>query len=169
MRVTLRGETSINMNGSTAPVRSRRSPHHQQFHLQHVGKAHTTRPTAPSTSGTAGDINPKISRTYPYRKGPAATALYRIARRKRRYHHYDQVGRTTKGIGVTFSSSVSFEKAGFWPDFQYEYGAGRFGNPYSFYSVDGVSRNWSSYAFGDKFDGHLTYEWPSLNTTAPIR
>lgn len=73
-------------------------------------------------------------------------------------------GRTTKGIGVTFSSSVSFEKAGFWPDFQYEYGAGRFGgNPYSFYSVDGVSRNWSSYAFGDKFDGHLTYEWPSLN------
>lgn len=32
--------------------------------------------------------------------------------------------------------------------------------PYSFYSVGGVSRNWSSYAFGDKFDGHLTYEWP---------
>lgn len=26
-----------------------------------------------------------------------------------------------------------------------------------------MSRNWSSYAFGDKFDGHLTYEWPSLN------
>ena len=164
MRVTLRGETSINMNGGTALFVVDGVPITSSSTSSTSENAYNSTDGAVDFGNAAGDINPEDIENVSVLKGPAATALYGSRAANGAIIITTKSGRTTKGIGVTFSSSVSFEKAGFWPDFQYEYGAGRFGgNPYSFYSVDGVSRNWSSYAFGDKFDGHLTYEWPSLN------
>ena len=164
MRVTLRGETSINMNGGTALFVVDGVPITSSSTSSTSESAYNSTDGAVDFGNAAGDINPEDIENVSVLKGPAATALYGSRAANGSIIITTKSGRTTKGIGVTFSSSVSFEKAGFWPDFQYEYGAGRFGgNPYSFYSVDGVSRNWSSYAFGDKFDGHLTYEWPSLN------
>lgn len=164
MRVTLRGETSINMNGGTALFVVDGVPITSSTTSSTSERAYNSTDGAVDFGNAAGDINPEDIENVSVLKGPAATALYGSRAANGAIIITTKSGRTTKGIGVTFSSSVSFEKAGFWPDFQYEYGAGRFGgNPYSFYSVDGVSRNWSSYAFGDKFDGHLTYEWPSLN------
>ena len=164
MRVTLRGETSINMNGGTALFVVDGVPITSSTTSSTSESAYNSTDGAVAFGNAAGDINPEDIENVSVLKGPAATALYGSRAANGAIIITTKSGRTTKGIGVTFSSSVSFEKAGFWPDFQYEYGAGRFGgNPYSFYSVDGVSRNWSSYAFGDKFDGHLTYEWPSLN------
>ena len=164
MRVTLRGETSINMNGGTALFVVDGVPITSSTTSSTSESAYNSTDGAVDFGNAAGDINPEDIENVSVLKGPAATALYGSRAANGAIIITTKSGRTTKGIGVTFSSSVSFEKAGFWPDFQYEYGAGRFGgNPYSFYSVDGVSRNWSSYAFGDKFDGHLTYEWPSLN------
>ena len=164
MRVTLRGETSINMNGGTALFVVDGVPITSSSTSSTSESAYNSTDGAVDFGNAAGDINPEDIENVSVLKGPAATALYGSRAANGTIIITTKSGRTTKGIGVTFSSSVSFEKAGFWPDFQYEYGAGRFGgNPYSFYSVDGVSRNWSSYAFGDKFDGHLTYEWPSLN------
>ena len=164
MRVTLRGETSINMNGGTALFVVDGVPITSSTTSSTSESAYNSTDGAVDFGNAAGDINPEDIENVSVLKGPAATALYGSRAATGAIIITTKSGRTTKGIGVTFSSSVSFEKAGFWPDFQYEYGAGRFGgNPYSFYSVDGVSRNWSSYAFGDKFDGHLTYEWPSLN------
>ena len=164
MRVTLRGETSINMNGGTALFVVDGVPITSSSTSSTSESAYNSTDGAVDFGNAAGDSNPEDIENVSVLKGPAATALYGSRAANGAIIITTKSGRTTKGIGVTFSSSVSFEKAGFWPDFQYEYGAGRFGgNPYSFYSVDGVSRNWSSYAFGDKFDGHLTYEWPSLN------
>lgn len=164
MRVTLRGETSINMNGGTALFVVDGVPITSSTTSSTSESAYNSTDGAVDFGNAAGDINPEDIENVSVLKGPAATALYGSRAANGAIIITTKSGRTTKGIGVTFSSSVSFEKAGFWPDFQYEYGAGRFGgNPYSFYSVDGVSRNWSSYAFGDKFDGHLTYEWSSLN------
>lgn len=164
MRVTLRGETSINMNGGTALFVVDGVPITSSTTSSTSESAYNSTDGAVDFGNAAGDINPEDIENVSVLKGPAATALYGSRAANGAIIITTKSGRTTKGIGVTFSSSVSFEKAGFWPDFQYEYGAGHFGgNPYSFYSVDGVSRNWSSYAFGDKFDGHLTYEWPSLN------
>ena len=164
MRVTLRGETSINMNGGTALFVVDGVPITSSSTSSTSESAYNSTDGAVDFGNAAGDINPEDIENVSVLNGPAATALYGSRAANGAIIITTKSGRTTKGIGVTFSSSVSFEKAGFWPDFQYEYGAGRFGgNPYSFYSVDGVSRNWSSYAFGDKFDGHLTYEWPSLN------
>ena len=164
MRVTLRGETSINMTGGTALFVVDGVPITSSSTSSTSESAYNSTDGAVDFGNAAGDINPEDIENVSVLKGPAATALYGSRAANGAIIITTKSGRTTKGIGVTFSSSVSFEKAGFWPDFQYEYGAGRFGgNPYSFYSVDGVSRNWSSYAFGDKFDGHLTYEWPSLN------
>ena len=164
MRVTLRGETSINMNGGTALFVVDGVPITSSTTSSTSESAYNSTDGAVDFGNAAGDINPEDIENVSVLKGPAATALYGSRAANGAIIITTKSGRTTKGRGVTFSSSVSFEKAGFWPDFQYEYGAGRFGgNPYSFYSVDGVSRNWSSYAFGDKFDGHLTYEWPSLN------
>lgn len=164
MRVTLRGETSINMNGGTALFVVDGVPITSSLTSSTSESAYNSTDGAVDFGNAAGDINPEDIENVSVLKGPAATALYGSRAANGAIIITTKSGRTTKGIGVTFSSSVSFEKAGYWPDFQYEYGAGRFGgSPYSFYSVDGVSRNWSSYAFGDKFDGHMTYEWPSLN------
>lgn len=165
MRVTLRGETSINMNGGTALFVVDGVPITSSSTSSTSESAYNSTDGAVDFGNAAGDINPEDIENVSVLKGPAATALYGSRAANGAIIITTKSGRTTKGIGVTFSSSVSFEKAGFWPDFQYEYGAGRFGGgPYSFYSVDDVSRNWSSYAFGDKFDGHMTYEWPSLNS-----
>ncbi len=95
-------------------------------------------------------------------------------------------GRQQRGIGVTYSTSVTFDKAGYWPDFQYEYGAGDFRkttintghtsdglNPdeYSFYSVDAdhsdtgvaVPTFHSRYQFGEKINGQMRYMYASYD------
>ena len=72
-------------------------------------------------------------------------------------------GRNKKGIGVTMNSTVAFEKASYWPDFQKEYGSGSdMGQEeYNFWTLDpslvgGATdfppRNLSRYAWGEKFD-----------------
>lgn len=87
---------------------------------------------------------------------------------------------------MTFTTSVTFDKAGYWPDFQYEYGAGDYRkttinnghmtnglNPdeYSFYTVDAdhsdtgkkVNAFASRYQFGEKIQGQMRYMYASYD------
>ena len=110
----------------------------------------------------SNDINPDDIESLTVLKGPSASALYGSKASNGAIIITTKKGRTQKGIGVTVNSSVSFEKAGFWPDFQKEYGPSTDAiNPYCFWTipaektVDGIAVSRNSvqrYGFGEKFD-----------------
>lgn len=176
MRVTLRGDQSLNYGANEAlfvidgiPVRS--------------GTTATTSSSSYTNSGAdfpvdygngASDINPEDIESISVLKGPSATALYGSRAANGAIVITTKSGRTKKGIGVTVNSSVAFEKAGYWPDFQKEYGSGSdMGqNEYNFWTLDpslvgGATdyppRNISRYAWGEKLTGQLRYQYEGKN------
>ena len=71
--------------------------------------------------GVVGDlnrVNPNDVESISVLKGPAATALYGSRAANGAIIVTTKSGRKQKGIGVTFTTSVTFDKAGYWPDFQ---------------------------------------------------
>ena len=179
IRVTLRGEGSLSHDKNTAlfvvdgiPINSdmtASSSASQAFDVD-----------APIDYGNgASDLNPEDIESVSVLKGPAATALYGSRAANGAIIITTKSGRTGKGIGVTFNSSFTFERAGFWPDFQTEYGAGN-GNLtnidqqryYNYWSVkadeaeDGIAapnRVYSRMGFGSKFEGQMFYQYESRN------
>lgn len=179
IRVTLRGEGSLSHDKNTAlfvvdgiPINSdmtASSSASQAFDVD-----------APIDYGNgASDLNPEDIESVSVLKGPAATALYGSRAANGAIIITTKSGRTGKGIGVTFNSSFTFERAGFWPDFQTEYGAGN-GNLtnidqqryYNYWSVkadeaeDGIAapnRVYSRMGFGPKFEGQMFYQYESRN------
>ncbi len=175
MRVTLRGDKSLKYGSNEAlfvvdgiPIRS--------------GTTATTSNSSyvsddlPVDFGNgASDLNPDDIENVSILKGPAATALYGSRAANGAIVITTKSGRKTKGVGVSYSSSVVVEKAGYWPNFQKEYGSGSdMGlNPYCFWTLDpsltgGVtnypSRNLSRYAWGEKFDANkLRYQYEGKN------
>lgn len=172
MRVTLRGDQSLNYGSNEAlfivdgvPVRS--------------GTTATSSSSSYTNSGSdfpvdfgngASDINPEDIETVTVLMGPAATALYGSRAANGAIVITTKSGRRDKGIGVVVNSSVSVETAGYWPDFQTEYGSGSdMGlNEYNFWTLDPSlvgttdypARNLSRYAWGEKFDAEkLRYQY----------
>jgi TonB-linked SusC/RagA family outer membrane protein len=174
LRVTLRGDQSLNYGANEAlfvvdgvPVSSGGVATSSVSNYAQID--------APVDYGNgAGDINPEDVESVTVLKGPAATALYGSRAANGAIIVTTKSGRRDKGLGITVSSSVVFEQAGFWPDFQTEYGSGSdMGlNPYVFWPLtaemapDGIAttRNISRYAFGEKFDASkLRYQYASKN------
>jgi TonB-linked outer membrane protein, SusC/RagA family len=172
MRVTLRGDNSLKYGQNEAlfvidgiPVRS--------------GTTATSSSSSYTNSGAdfpvdygngASDLNPEDIETITVLKGPAATALYGSRAGNGAIIITTKSGRTKKGIGVTVNSTVAFDKAGYWPDFQKEYGSGTdMGqNEYNFWTLDPSlvggatdypARNLSRYAWGEKLTGQLRYQY----------
>lgn len=124
-----------------------------------------------------GDLNPDDIASVTVLKGPAATALYGSQAANGAIIITTKSGKDAeKRFKVHFSSSVVFEQAGFWPDFQNEYGAGNGNassllsqNYFSFWTVpadmsdtgERVLRNYSRLAFGPKFEGQMFYNYDS--------
>lgn len=176
MRVTLRGDQSLNYGNNEAlfvvdgvPIRS--------------GSTATSSSSSYTNSGGdfpvdfgngASDLNPEDIESVSVLKGPAATALYGSRAANGAIVITTKSGRKTKGIGVTVTSSVAVESAGYWPDFQTEYGSGGdMGlNEYCFWTLnpglvgtsDYPARNISRYAWGEKFDANkLRYQYEGKN------
>ena len=176
VRVTLRGDQSLNYGSNEAlfvvdgvPIR--------------YGTTATTSSSSYTNSGGdfpvdfgngASDINPEDIESVSVLKGPAATALYGSRAANGAIVITTKSGRKNKGIGVTVNSSVAVEQAGYWPDFQTEYGSGSdMGlNPYNFWTLnsdlvgttDFPARNLSRYAWGEKFDANkLRYQYEGKN------
>ena len=172
MRVTLRGDHSLNYGGNEAlfvvdgvPIRS--------------GTTATSSSSSYTNSGSdfpvdfgngASDLNPEDIETVSVLKGPAATALYGSRAANGAVVITTKSGRRDRGIGVTVSSSVAVETAGYWPDFQTTYGSGTdMGlNEYNFWTLnpdlvgttDYPPRNISRYAWGEEFDENkLRYQY----------
>lgn len=166
IRVTLRGESSINPANSEAlfvidgvPVNSG---------MDATGDNSYMSSDLPVDFGNgASDLNPEDIENVTVLKGPAATALYGSRAANGAIVITTKAGRTSRGIGVSVSSSATFEDAGYWPDFQNEYGSGNSGSDkyYSFYSIasEGVSRTQATMAWGPRFEGQLYYQYGGQN------
>lgn len=96
------------------------------------------------------DLNPDDIESVSVLKGPSATALYGSRAANGAIVITTKSGRTDKGWGVTYNGSVSFERAGFWPDFQDEYGV-------SAVTTSQTNRHVSAWGL----PGSMTLGWPA--------
>lgn len=181
LRVTLRGDQSLSYGANEAlfivdgiPISSGMSA---------VSGSSYTSASAPVDYGNgASDLNPDDIESVSVLKGPAATALYGSRAANGAIVVTTKSGSGEKGIGVTFNSTTTIEQAGYWPDFQTEYGSGSdMGvNEFCFWTLDASqtgladnpTRNLSRYAWGEKFDSskyryqYASYNWEDGSFTA---
>lgn len=173
-RVTLRGDQSLNYGNNEALFVVDGVPISSGMTATASGSNYAAQDSPVDFGNAASDINPEDIESVSVLKGPAATALYGSRAANGAIIITTKSGRKDKGLGVTVNSSVVFEKAGYWPEFQTEYGSGAdMGlNEYCFWPLteemasDGVAttRNISRYAFGEKFDAaKLRYQYASKN------
>lgn len=172
MRVTLRGEGSLSHDKNTALFVIDGIPLNSDITPSNTGGGYSNADAPIDYGGGAGDLNPEDIESVSVLKGPSATALYGSRAANGAIIITTRSGSKSKGLGVTVNSSLTLEQAGFWPDFQNEYGAGNYSKnnrddvvpkPFSWWTVGGTSRFWSRYNFGEKFDGQLRYMYASKN------
>ncbi|MFT5251621.1 MAG: TonB-dependent SusC/RagA subfamily outer membrane receptor, partial [Flavobacteriales bacterium] len=138
-RITLRGESSLNLDNNQAlivldgvPVSSK---------ITGTGFSSYLSQDSPVDFGsTLSDINPEDIEKITVLKGPGATALYGTRAAGGAIIITTKSGKTKGGgIGVTISSNFSFDQVNRWPDYQFEYGEGRTDEYYSYLdSADGL-------------------------------
>ncbi|MGM9739793.1 MAG: TonB-dependent receptor plug domain-containing protein, partial [Candidatus Cryptobacteroides sp.] len=174
IRVTLRGESSLDPSKSEAlfvvdgvPINS------NMISNQSSSKSayDATSVDMPIDYGNgASDLNPEDIESVTVLKGASATALYGSRAVNGAIVITTKSGKIDKGIGVSLSSSFTWEDAGYWPDFQNEYGAGNRNSLtqetyYSFYKVasEGISASNNHYAFGPRFEGQKFYQYGNVN------
>lgn len=172
IRVTLRGEGSLSHDKNTAlfvidgvPVSSDITPSNTEGSYANAD--------APiDYGGGMGDLNPEDIESVSVLKGPSATALYGSRAANGAIIITTKSGDRSKGLGVTLNTSLTIEQAGFWPEFQNEYGAGNYSKNnrddvmpknFSWWTVGTTPRFWSRYNFGEKFEGQLRYMYGSKN------
>lgn len=174
LRVTLRGDQSLNYGSNEAlfvvdgiPINSGTT--------QTKAVSNYAQADAPVDFGNgASDLNPDDIESISVLKGPSATALYGSRAANGAIIITTKKGRNKKGIGVSVNSSVVFEKASYFPDFQTEYGSGSDAGLSEFChwtlsadeAPDGIatSQHISRYAFGEKFDANkMRYQYNSRN------
>lgn len=170
MRVTLRGESSVDLTNNSA-----------LFVIDGVPMFNTsTSSTAGGDDSTfaidygdgTGDVNPDDIENITVLKGPAATALYGSnAANGAIIITTKSGGNQDSKISVTFSSNLMFESLATSPDLQYEYGQGTTAD-YYYYLRSGDSTKGSGYhpvpswtstvsleSWGPKMDGTLQYQY----------
>ena len=171
LRVTLRGESTVNMDNNTALFVIDGVPMSSGMTAM-GGAAYNNTDAGVDYGNGAADLNPENIDNVSVLKGPAATALYGSRAANGAIVITTKAGRSTKGLGITFSSNFSFERAGYWPDFQDEYGPGNNGaRTYSFYTVkaeqsttgQAASRTYSRYTWGPRYEGQKLYQWASYD------
>ena len=167
-RITLRGESSLNLDNNQAlividgvPISSKISGTGFKSHLA---------ADAPVDFGSdVSDINPDDIANITVLKGPGATALYGSRAAGGAIIITTKSGnRKDKGLGATYNTSASIDQVNRYPDFQFEYGEGRTSTYYSYLnSADGINTSTSvgaGRAWGPKFNGQMYYQY---NPSAP--
>jgi TonB-linked SusC/RagA family outer membrane protein len=106
------------------------------------------------------DLNADDIESISVLKGPNAAALYGSRGAGGAIIITTKSGSNKKGLGLTVSSSATFDQVNRWPDYQYEYGQGGSGGA-TYYSYgtteDGASTGGTSQAWGPKFDADVMY------------
>lgn len=125
------------------------------------GGGNNSSPESPVDFGSAvSDLNPDDIESISVLKGPNAAALYGSRGAGGAIIITTKSGSSKKGLGLTVSSSATFDQVNRWPDYQYEYGQGGAGGA-SYYSYstseDGPGNGGTSQAWGPKFDPEVMY------------
>ena len=158
-RITLRGESSLNLDNNQALIIIDGVPVSSKI----------TGTNSPGNVGvdfgsSVSDINPDDIEKISVLKGPGATALYGSRAAGGALIITTKSGqRKGKGIGVTLNSNISFDRVNRWPDYQYEYGEGRTQEYYSYGdSPDGTNTSTgvaAGRAWGPKFNGQSYFQY----------
>lgn len=175
VRITLRGDNSLNYGNNGALIVVDGVPITSDAPVTGSGSNYANGDAPVDFGSGVGDLNPDDIENITVLKGAAATALYGSLAGNGAIVITTKSGNNKKGLGITVNSSVTFDRASYWPDFQKEYGAGSdMGvNEFSFWSLsadqtaDGKasSRNISRYAYGEKYDSskmryqYLSKDW----------
>lgn len=162
-RITLRGESSLNLDNNQAlividgvPVSSR---------ITGTGySAHLSQDSPVDYGSTLSDINPDDIEKVTVLKGAGATALYGTRAAAGAIIITTKSGsRKDAGIGVTFNTTYSIDEVNRWPDYQFEYGEGRTDKYFSYLdSPDGVNTGTAvaaGRAWGPKFAGQQYFQF----------
>jgi TonB-linked SusC/RagA family outer membrane protein len=171
-RITLRGESSLNLDNNQAlividgvPVSSK---------ITGTGhKAHLAADSPVDFGSDVSDINPDDIEKITVLKGPGATALYGSRAAGGALIITTKSGaRKDKGLGITYNANVSIDQVNRWPDYQYEYGEGRTSAYYSYMdSPDGLNTSTNvaaGRAWGPKFNGQSYFQYdPNSPTGKP--
>ncbi len=175
VRVTLRGDASLNPEGNNALIVLDGVPMNSNMTSSGVGNAYGAGAgnDVPIDFGNGiSDINPDDIESITVLKGPSATALYGSRAANGALLITTKSGaRKGKGLGITINSNTSFNNVLKWPDYQYEYGQGTglqynsAGEKYYSYGAteDGASTSGTSSAFGPRFDGQMYYQYDPVN------
>ena len=163
MRVTLRGESSIDLNNNGA-----------LFVIDGVPMFNTS--AAGGESGAysidygngTGDVNPEDIENITVLKGPAATALYGSEAANGAIIITTKSGEGQDGaVSVTFTSNFVVDQINSSPDFQYVYGQGSSKGTDGFHYGDPVDGEGTSTldvsSWGPKMDGTLYYQYYDVN------
>ncbi|MFT7376813.1 MAG: TonB-linked SusC/RagA family outer membrane protein [Sphingobacteriales bacterium] len=167
-RITLRGESSLNLENNQALIVLDGVPISSK--ITGTGFSSYLSADSPVDYGsTVSDLNPDDIESVTVLKGPGATALYGSRAAGGALVITTKTGvRKNGGIGVTFNTNFNIEQVNRWPDYQLEYGEGRTDKYYSYLnSEDGINTSTTAAAgraFGPKFDGQEYFQY---NPDAP--
>jgi TonB-linked SusC/RagA family outer membrane protein len=162
-RITLRGESSLNLDNNQAlivvdgvPVSSK---------ITGTGfSSHLSADSPVDFGSDVSDLNPDDIEKITVLKGPGATALYGSRAAGGAIIITTKSGqRKEKGIGVTYNMNISIDQVNRWPEYQFEYGEGRTDVYYSYLdSPDGTNTSTgvaAGRAWGPRFNGQQYYQY----------
>lgn len=163
MRVTLRGESSLDLNNNGALFVIDGVP---MFNTSAAGGEATA--YAIDYGNGVGDVNPEDIENITVLKGPAATALYGSEAANGAIIITTKSGDGQDGaVAVTFTSDFVVDQINSSPDLQYVYGQGSESGTNSFHYGDPVDGEGSSTtsvsSWGPKMDGTLYYQYYDVN------
>ncbi|CAN5875975.1 SusC/RagA family TonB-linked outer membrane protein [soil metagenome] len=171
VRVSLRGDNSLNPNGNNALIVLDGVPLNSGMASSGVNNAYGAGAgnDVPIDFGNGiSDLNPDDIASVTVLKGASATALYGSRAANGALIITTKSGaRRDRGIGVTVNSNVSMNDVLRWPDYQYAYGQGtgrafnKEGELYYSYGVspDGANTGGTSSAFGPRFAGQNYFQY----------
>lgn len=174
-RIQLRGDKSLTGNNDALIVVDGVVINGASGAMTGTGSNSYLQGESPVDFGTSlNDINPEDIESVTFLKGPGAAALYGTRGSNGAVIITTKAGKSTsRGLGITLNSNLSFDQVNRWPDYQYEYGQGAAGQNtwYSYNdSEDGPSTRSTSSAWGPKFNGQRYYQYdPVTRTKAETR
>lgn len=167
VRVTLRGESSLNLGNNGAlfvvdgvPISNGMAAAGSDAH--NVGSG-----DMPIDFGNgASDINPEDIESLTVLKGASATALYGSRAANGAIIITTKSGAPSGKLGVSYSGTFSWDQVSRWPDLQNEYGSGAVGRHqyYQYASYNGQPSTHSSQSWGPKFENQEYYQYYNAET-----
>ena len=166
-RVIVRGDPSLSGTGSALFVVDG-VPIESGMISNSSGSGYTNQDSPIDFGDNGSDLNPDDIESVTVLKGAAATALYGSRAGNGAVIITTKSGSRNKGIGVTYSTRLTYDVPGYWPDFQTTYGPGTdLGlDEYVLWGTnpEGLGRHYSRYAFGEAYDASkLRYQWNGMN------